>query len=199
MDEQQTAAAKAAARQQLRAARGALTPEERRTGAQAVRRRLATLPELAAVGRVLGYSAMAEEVDIHGALVDLQGRGVQVVMPWVVPDDPRGRMGLTPVLDLEADLEPGWRGVPEPRKALRRPIRPDLLDAVLAPGVGFDARGRRLGHGGGHFDRLLARLHRGTPVIGVAFDEQIVDSVPAGGHDRRVTVVVTPTRTIRPT
>jgi 5-formyltetrahydrofolate cyclo-ligase len=156
---------------------------------------LARLPELAGIRMVLGYAAMGTEVDIAQALLELQRRGVAVHLPWVADE---GRLGVSQVDDLDEDLAPGWRGVLEPRPERRRPVRPDRLDAVIAPGVGFDADGNRLGYGGGHFDRLLSRLSRGAVVVGVAMDEQVVDRLPAAAHDRPVDVVVTPTSTLRP-
>ena len=156
-------------------------------------RRLRTLPELATVRVILGYAATSQEVSIDTALEALLSAGVTVCLPWV--DGPTLGVGAIDTLD---DLAPGWRGVREPRADRRRQLRPTALDAVIAPGVGFDRAGNRLGYGGGHFDRLLARVQRDTVVIGVALDEQIVTAVPAESHDRPVDVIVTPTNTIRP-
>ena len=160
----------------------------------AVCRRLAKLPELAAARVVAGYAAKPDEVSIDDALQRLLDAGVVVCLPWV--DGPL--LGMSAVEDLTADLAPGWRGLREPVVQRRVPLRPSALDVVLAPGVGFDAAGRRLGFGGGHFDRLLARLRRGAVVVGIALDEQIVEQIPTEPHDRNVDVLVTPTRTLRP-
>ena len=159
----------------------------------AVSRRLSTLPELAAVRTVLGYAATPREVAIDAALDALIARGITVCLPWVAGST----LGVGAVVSLDA-LRPGWRGVREPPPQQRRPLRPSALDALVVPGLGFDAGGNRLGYGGGHFDRLLARTRRGAVVIGVALDEQICTAIPTGGHDRSVDVVVTPTRTLRP-
>jgi 5-formyltetrahydrofolate cyclo-ligase len=184
------AAKKNALRQQLLAARDATT--DRSAASEAVCRRLATLPELANAKVILGYAATVHEVSVDAALQALIGRGVTVCVPWV-----QGEMlGVGVVGDL-TELAPGWREVREPPAAGREPLRPSLLDVVIAPGLGFDRAGNRLGHGGGHFDRLLSRLRRGATVIGVALDVQVVDDVPAEEHDRPVDVIVTPTRTIR--
>lgn len=181
---------KQAVRQRLLAARGAVGA--RADAAAAVCDRLAQLPELVGVQVVAGYAAHGSEISIDDALRRLLANGVTVCLPWVQGSG----LGLGAVGDLDDDLAPGWRGVREPCLP-RRPVRPQALDAVLAPGVGFDARGNRLGYGGGHFDRLLGRLRRGIPVIGVAFDEQVVTRLPVQAHDRPVDVVVTPTRTLR--
>jgi len=72
------------------------------------------------------------------------------------------------------------------------PVHPDL---VIAPVLAFDRRGGRLGQGGGHYDRTLARLRRQRPVfvLGVAFAGQEVDAVPMGPHDQRLDAIVTET------
>jgi 5-formyltetrahydrofolate cyclo-ligase len=54
--------------------------------------------------------------------------------------------------------------------------------------------GRRLGRGGGYYDRFLPRLRRQAVTVGVCFDEQVVDLVPTDPHDWRLQYVVTPTR-----
>ena len=59
------------------------------------------------------------------------------------------------------------------------------------PGLAFTADGRRLGQGGGHFDRFLPRLRPDCLRIGVAFREQLVDDLPTSPHDIAVDVVIT--------
>lgn len=178
-------------RRRLLAARSSVG--SRPDAAAAICRRLAVLPELSATRVVLGYAAHGDEVSVDEALRQLLAEGVTVCLPWVAGP----ALGLGAISDLDADVAPGWGGIREPRVP-RRPVRPQALDAVIAPGVGFDPAGNRLGYGGGHFDRVLARLRRGVPVIGVALDEQVVTRVPVAPHDRPVDVVVTPTRTLRP-
>jgi 5-formyltetrahydrofolate cyclo-ligase len=70
-------------------------------------------------------------------------------------------------------------------------LDPALLDVVVVPGLAFTADGRRLGQGGGHYDRFLPRLRPGCLTIGAAFAEQLVDELPMEDHDAHVSVVVT--------
>ncbi|MFV0307899.1 MAG: 5-formyltetrahydrofolate cyclo-ligase [Desertimonas sp.] len=69
-------------------------------------------------------------------------------------------------------------------------VDPATLDVVVVPGVGFGTDGRRLGQGGGHYDRFLARLPARTLTIGVCFAEQLVDGLPVEPHDIAVHAVV---------
>ena len=62
-------------------------------------------------------------------------------------------------------------------------VDPEELDAVVVPLVAFDDAGRRLGYGGGNYDQLLPRLRADATVVGIAFDEQRVETVPCEPHD----------------
>jgi 5-formyltetrahydrofolate cyclo-ligase len=70
-------------------------------------------------------------------------------------------------------------------------VDPALLDIVVVPGLAFTRDGERLGQGGGHFDRFLTRVRGDCLRIGVAFQEQLVDRLPAERHDVAVDRVIT--------
>ena len=66
----------------------------------------------------------------------------------------------------------------------RFPIVPaKALDMIVVPLVAFDQTGARLGYGGGCYDRYLPTLSATCQIIGIAFDEQRVDHIPADAHD----------------
>src|SRR5262249_55537497 len=82
------------------------------------------------------------------------------------------------------------------RVALREPIagKPmpiDLIDLVLVPGLGFSAQGFRVGRGMGFYDRFLAQRDFHGVSCGLAFEEQVVESVPTDDHDVCVSMLVT--------
>lgn len=66
------------------------------------------------------------------------------------------------------------------------------IDLVLVPGVGFDKKGNRLGRGGGYYDKFIARLDKKTLLVGVGYDFQLVEEVPANRLDKRLDFVVAP-------
>lgn len=108
--------------------------------------------------------------------------GKRVVVPLV-----RGtRLVLSELRDLDTDLAPGAYGVWEPVRSAVRPVPVKDVDLVLVPGLGFDRRGHRLGHGLGYYDRLLARLPKTTATIGLCFDFQQLDRLPTAPHDHAV-------------
>jgi 5-formyltetrahydrofolate cyclo-ligase len=92
-----------------------------------------------------------------------------------------------PVLREDMDLD--WRDWREPHGAgaLAR------ADLVIVPALAVDHGGVRLGRGGGSYDRALARVKAGTPVIALLHDGELAHKVPALPHDQRVTAVITPT------
>jgi 5-formyltetrahydrofolate cyclo-ligase len=70
-------------------------------------------------------------------------------------------------------------------------LDPTLLDVVVVPGLAFTRDGRRLGQGGGHYDRFLPRLRPDCRTVGAAFAEQLLDDLPTEPHDVRLHLVVT--------
>lgn len=187
------AAEKKSLRERTLAERAALSEPVRAEASAAIAARLGALPELARARAILGYAAFGTEVDLEPYLATRLAGGSQIYLPWVDGEELR----VAPVPDLDHALAPGWRGVREPSRHWRRDTDARVLDAVVVPGVAFDRRGHRLGYGGGHFDRVLARLRPGTFVVGVAFDAQLVDAVPVADHDVPVNVVVTESYTVR--
>jgi 5-formyltetrahydrofolate cyclo-ligase len=174
---------KAALRTSALSARRELTRGERQQASAAVVDRLRRLPELRGTGTVLLYAALADEVDVAGLVAPLREAGVRTLFPRVRGDD----LEMVAAADL-LTLTLGYRGIQEP---VGPAIDPALVDAAVVPGVAFDLRGTRLGHGVGHYDRLLARLPGRCARIGVCFSCQLVPTVPREAHDQPVDVVVT--------
>ena len=65
------------------------------------------------------------------------------------------------------------------------------LDLVMVPGVGFDVRGARMGHGKGYYDKLLEHARTDTPLIALAFECQMFEEIPVAGHDVFMDKVIT--------
>ena len=135
------------------------------------------------------YVALPYEVQTRQMIERMLGRGKRVVVPVSQPRTTRLR--LSEVRDPATELSPGAFGVWEPVPSARRPVSARALDLVLVPGIAFDRRGHRLGHGHGYFDRFLARLPKDTPTVGLAFRFQLVDRLPTAAHDRAVQTVLT--------
>jgi 5-formyltetrahydrofolate cyclo-ligase len=186
------AAAKRAAREYARAARCALDPASCSRAAQSLADSLGSLPEVVIARTVLAYGATPEEIDPAIAVERLRSCGVTIAYPRI---EAPGVLGLH-VVDDESELVRGPFGLTQPTEKAPR-IQAREIDAVIVPGVAFDANGWRLGYGGGYYDRLLPVLRDDCARIGVAYDEQVLESIPAQEHDVRMHVVVTPTRILR--
>jgi 5-formyltetrahydrofolate cyclo-ligase len=130
---------------------------------------------------VSGFWPIGSEIDIRPLLEALHARGHAVALPETPP---RGRP-LTFRL-----WHPGMALLPERFGTMRptgEPVRPDWL---LVPLLAFDRAGRRLGYGGGYYDRTLPGLP-GARAVGCAYACQELDAVPAGEYDARLQAVAT--------
>ena len=133
------------------------------------------------------YVAIAGEVDTRELIAAAMAAGKGVCVP-------RGTGGSSlefARLDELGELRSGEFGVPEPPRSAERVVL-SVGDLVIVPGVAFDALGRRLGRGGGHYDRAFPpALERPPILIGLAFSFQVVAEVPSDCHDRRMDAVCT--------
>ena len=130
---------------------------------------------------VAGFWPIGTEIDIRPLLHALHGNAHPILLP-VTP--PRGEP-----LSF-ARWRPGDAMCPE-RFGTVRPIgEAGTPDVLLVPLLAWDGQGRRLGYGGGYYDRTLAALP-GRRAIGCAYSAQRVAEVPAGPHDVPLDAVAT--------
>ena len=87
------------------------------------------------------------------------------------------------------DLEAGAYGILEPKKSCALVTAADI-DFAVVPCLSFDRKGRRLGQGGGYYDRYL-QMYPKAVTFGYAFEEQLCEAIPNEAHDRRLDFVVT--------
>lgn len=162
--------------------RRARSEADRRVVAEALAAHIGALPEVVRARAVGCYLSAPSEPGTGPLLNLLDSRGVRVLVP-VARDGAMTWAAWTP----EAAVGTGVHGVPEPTG----PAEADIAEAdlLLVPGLAVDAAGRRLGRGGGYYDRLLADLH--VPTCVLLFADEIVDEVPVEPHDRPVDMVAT--------
>lgn len=89
------------------------------------------------------------------------------------------------------NMHRGKFGIPEPTT----PAYEGIVDLVIVPAVAFDTKGRRLGRGGGFYDRFIKKLTHAV-LVGVGYDFQLIDEVPTARHDQRVHRIILPSKTI---
>jgi 5-formyltetrahydrofolate cyclo-ligase len=180
---------KATLRDRMRQLRAAIPPAERVLHASAVEERLLRLPALKRARTVLVFSSFGSEVSTESISRHLAADGRRVLLPMV-----RGPEMAAGELRPEHGLVPTVLGPKEPGEAAA--IEPREIELVIVPGLAFDRDGYRLGYGGGHYDRYLARLRREALRVGIGFSAQLVPRVPHGPADERVDLVVTDRETI---
>jgi len=150
-----------------------------------------SLPEFAAAGTVLFYVDVRAEVRTRHALPAALATGKKIVVPWCNED---GELELF-LLDSMDELELGMYSILEPKAELRRlaekVVRPEELDLIMVPGVAFDERGGRTGHGKGYYDKLLEHCRLNCPLVALAFDCQMFAEIPMQSHDVFMDRVIT--------
>lgn len=151
---------------------------------RAVGRRIAALPEYQRAGTVLAFAGTEREIDTGPLLAMTLSGGKRLALPRCTgPGVMEARLVETPAL-----LRPGAYGILEPA-ADWPPVSPAEIDLILVPCVACDRTGRRLGHGGGYYDRYLAAY--GGPAALVCPQALVLDRVPQGLFDRAVPLLVT--------
>lgn len=108
------------------------------------------------------------------------------------------------IYNLDTDLERSSFGILEPKKDKRREIDVRDIEMIIVPGIAFDINKNRLGFGAGYYDRFLKSIRqkhqentrRHNLTIGIAFEEQLVDTVPVEVHDVPLDIIITEKRVI---
>lgn len=137
---------------------------------------------------VAGYRAHGGEIDPWPLMRRFADAGARLALPAAVAlDAPLVFRAYAP----GAELGPDVVGMAAPLNSASE-LTPDL---VIVPLLGFDARGGRVGQGGGHYDRTLAALRAGGRVfaLGLAFQAQQIARIPAEPHDQRLDAILTET------
>jgi len=134
---------------------------------------------------IMFYIAFDGEVNTEEMIKEAKKLGKIVTVPVCRRD----RITLRPCrLDDNVGFKKGPYGICEP--STKRFIRLKALDLVIVPGIAFDKKGNRLGRGKGCYDRFLKRVPKDTPSIGLAFEFQILPTIPAKMHDVSVDRVI---------
>jgi len=180
-----TAAAKAALRARLLAARATQPAEQRGAAGRLNRDHVLSLPQAQMAGTVAAYFSVGTEPDTHGLIFGLWKRGTYVILPLLRPD---GDLDWASYEGPDS-LVPGPKGLLEPAEPARGVDAVARASLVLVPALAVDTRG-------GSYDRALARVGPRVPVIALLNDGELLDHVPAAPHDRPVSMAALPSRGI---
>jgi 5-formyltetrahydrofolate cyclo-ligase len=155
--------------------------------------RVFQLPEFKDARSILFYASFRSEVDTIDMIKISLNMGKIIVMPKV--DRENGRLNLYEIKNMN-ELVRGYMWILEPFVDEDRSRSLDDIDLVIIPGAAFDVYGNRLGYGAGYYDKLLSETKRKIPIIAPAYEEQVVEGIPAESHDVKVDKIITDKRVI---
>ena len=159
-------------RQYIRTQKRNYSPDKLQALSQDVLEQLENDELFVGAKRVMLYSSLPDEVQTH-AFIEKWRHDKVIILPTVVGDDIIPVALADDTLFCEGDFH-----IMEPQS---HPYDGDF-DLIVVPGMAFDRNGNRLGRGKGFYDRFLSK-HLEVPRIGICFDFQIVDAVPADSFD----------------
>jgi 5-formyltetrahydrofolate cyclo-ligase len=174
--------------------REAQTSEECRLRSRAIQTRLFNKEEFRRSKTVHFYINLTDEVETREMIGRAFEMGKRVVVPYLKEE--LDEIGISEIKDMKRDIQKNRFGFEEPFGPYLRPIDPSNVELWIVPGVAFDLTGNRIGYGKGYYDRLL-RFPGKKILVGLAFDFQLVESIPNEGHDVKMNWIVTEYRTIQ--
>lgn len=179
---------KAAWRARLRVQRDALTPGQRRAGSERIRSRILDLAAVRAARTVFCFVSRGAEVETHALIDTLATGGCRILVPKI-----------SGAADMVAVEFPGWPALQPGVLGILAPVSEQpfagRIDVVITPGLGFTAKGDRLGMGRGYYDRWFAGHAYGLS-IAICFECQLVRALPVSATDIPVDLIVTEERVL---
>jgi 5-formyltetrahydrofolate cyclo-ligase len=149
------------------------------------------LPDYASARTVMFYIDVRSEVRTRQALPAALESGKRIVVPWC---NEKGELELFHLQSMD-ELAVGMYKILEPKAELRtlaeKQLQAEDLDLVMVPGVAFDRRGARMGHGKGYYDKLLQHARKETPLVALAFECQLFPEIPTANHDIFMDKIIT--------
>ena len=180
-------------REQAHAARNALANKDELS--QKICETFVALPEYKSAKTVLFYVDVRSEVRTRNYLATALTHGKKIVVPWC---NTAGELELFHLESME-ELALGMYKILEPKVEVRllpeKQVDVKELDLVMVPGVAFDRRGGRMGHGKGYYDKLLEHARLDTPLVALAFECQMFPEIPVAEHDVFMDKIITESAT----
>jgi 5-formyltetrahydrofolate cyclo-ligase len=174
-------------RTELKTRLTAMSVEARAEKSKSACRNLIETPQFGQSTVVMIYLSLPHEVDTSAAILAAWQQGKTVAVPKISWQ--QRHMIPVVITSLEVGFSTEVGGLRNPITGAPMPI--EDIDLVVAPGLGFDRKGNRLGRGGSYYDRFFAHKNLHAVKCGFAFDEQVIDTVPTVEHDVQMDMLVT--------
>lgn len=172
--------------------RSALAPATCLAWGRLIQNKTLELPQYLAARSVALYRAIQNEVDTRAIMDHALRQKKKVFCPKLSGEEP----AVFAQILSEEDFRPGPLGVAEPSGDIRLSRVDCVSMIVVVPGVLFDCHGNRLGRGGGWYDRALQWFDDRCVFVGLSYEFQVVDRLPARSWDEKVHYVITESRVI---
>jgi 5-formyltetrahydrofolate cyclo-ligase len=186
---------KAGVRRAMSEARRNLSAAERQARSRRIASFCRDLAGFSSAAVVCSYVNFREEVETAELIAALLQEGRRVAVPVHLHGTAQ------PLIFAEiralSEMVRNHFGILQPPREAARLVPTAAIPLFLVPGLAFDAAGRRLGYGLGFYDRAFAAAAPGALKVGLAFELQILESVPADPHDVPMDFVVTEDRVIQ--
>ena len=181
-------------RQEITEKFAALSDREKAVKTRGIENRVFEFANFLEAKVVLLYLAAENEVRTEGIFRRCFDYNKIVVLP--VHDTDRRKIKIYKIDNPSTDLIFEDRRIPEPSPERCKVVPFDCLDIALVPALALDEKGGRVGSGHGYYDRLIPKLPATTRKVALAFEDQILQQVPMGSHDRHVDIIITDQRVI---
>lgn len=165
----------------------AMSPEQRKDKSRRACRNLIATEPFQNASIVMLFLSLPHEVDTSEAILQAWQLGKTVAVPKISWQ--QRHMIPVQITSLETGFSTSAGGLRNPVAGV--PIPFGQIDLVVAPALGFDRQGNRLGRGGSYYDRFFANKEVSASRCGLVFAEQVVDSIPITESDEPVEFVVT--------
>jgi len=183
---------KAQLRQQLQKRLREMTDEQRIEKSRRVCQNLISTKQFQNASAIMMYLSLPHEVDTSEAILHAWQLGKTVVVPKISWQ--QRHMIPVQINSLETSFSTTASGLRNPVTGV--PMPPEEIDLLVAPGLGFDGKGNRLGRGGSYYDRFFVNNELKAQKCGFAFSEQQVESVPVTTTDVPIDFLVTDEKVI---
>lgn len=179
-------------RNEIRDIRRALSASEVQESSIRVLNALMNHPYLQQPRTIASYMSFAGEIDTVSINQKLKEHSHQICLPIINPEL-KGIMDFYSY-DDDSQLVLNNFKILEPLKDEKHYVRPDLLEVIVVPLVGFNEKGDRLGMGGGYYDRMLKKISANCLILGLAYDFQLVPELKGQHWDMPLDEIITPSK-----
>jgi len=164
---------------------------------QKIARKITALEAFKKSGIIMAYMDFRNEVATMDLIKFCITHNKKVALPRIECSE----TGLKDIFayeinDVLSDTEPGFYGIMDPVRKAENLVSPDKIDIVLVPGVAFSEDRYRIGYGAGYYDRFLKKVRADCIKVGMAFEFQVLEKIPAEEHDVPLDIIITERRII---